>query len=764
MSTNNSHCTIEVGEETVRLSNDIDAISYSFRLGTFTYSSSDNKVTYFTRGYAQVQTNHEVWDTRHLVYKGISSLDFADDRGQGKIVVIRLENSDKAFEINIRLSMVIKQPGYSIVVQFKNRGKEVSIRSIDSLVIDVDTENRIVTGWDCGNLRFFRNGFHSWDLAQSQQINTGENVSHSFTSLSNSETEHALVIGFVSSINQFTTISALGNDDTHKRLVQILASSLTDDIIVKERGSLVSEELLCLYSRNPNHGLELYADITAQRMQSSKWNRAKTGWTSWYFYYTMPDENEIMANAQFLKDRFGKEIDWIRIDDGYQKSIGDWEVNTRFSGGLKPLSTRIKSLGYKSGIWIAPFIASEHSRLFKDKPDWFIRDDDDNPVIAGENPLWLGKFYPLDLTHPKVLQFIKKTFKELRNEGFDYFKIDFLHYASISGKRHDMSMTRASAIRSGLLAIREAVDDAFIVGSGAPLGPCIGIVNGLRIGNDIGTAWKYDWGGGVYECSINTMTRAFLHNRFWLNDPDCVLVRQDDNNLTLDEVRLWATLVGLSGGLLFLGDRMPEVSEDRLRIIDRLLPPGKRGAFSVDFLESSEPRVFAMPLETPLGRWAVVGVINLSETPIDVTFNLEDVGLHEAIPHHVFNFWDQTYDGLSEKSVTVSKLKAHACQLLCIRPETNTPNILATSIHFTQGAVELSNVSWTDATRELQVKITKSTRYPEKIFITCGSDWKPIAASVNEKRIEFDQTAPEVIEVYYQFQAGQILHVKFASR
>lgn len=47
----------------------------------------------------------------------------------------------------------------------------------------------------------------------------------------------------------------------------------------------------------------------------------------------------------------------FQIDDGWQKSVGDWDVNTdRFPLGLKAVTEKIRSEGLIPGIWVAPLI------------------------------------------------------------------------------------------------------------------------------------------------------------------------------------------------------------------------------------------------------------------------------------------------------------------------------------------------------------------------------------------------------------------------
>jgi alpha-galactosidase len=368
------------------------------------------------------------------------------------------------------------------------------------------------------------------------------------------------------------------------------------------------------------------------------------------------------------------------------------------------------------------------------------------------------------LTNPDVISHIEKTFLGLKADGFEYWKIDFLHHATFLGKRYDETIPRGQAIRKGLEAIRRAVGNDIILGCGAPLGPCIGITDAMRIGTDIATEWKYDWGAGVYECTINTISRAVQHNKWWTNDPDCVLVRQEDNNLTLDEIILWLSVVAMSGGLFLLSDRMEDLSEERLDLIDKALPPYPKGAIALDALIEPEPRLFILPIETPMGKWVVAVILNLTEKPIGASFTFSEIGLDEKLPHHVWNFWEQEYEGITEQQVDVTGLKPHSCKLLAIRPESEIPSILSTSMHFTQGAMELNNFEWDDSRKALLITITKTTRKPEAIFFVFSAGWIPETAFLDGEQIKLEMVAPEVIAVRHQYERGQILKVNFSKQ
>ena len=754
-------CTLDVGEDIIRLSNGVVAIWFNTLVGTFDFSSADLATSYFSRAYTQVHTSEQVYDSRKMTYKEVTSLDFDDARGKGKAVVIRLQDPEKKVEMNVRLSLVLGDLGYSCIVQLRNRSEELIVRALEPLVIDVDNNERVQTGWNGRTLRFFKNGFHSWERSQALSLAGGENQSHTYSVLSNVESDIALILGFVTLAEQFTTVSFFGREEEENRLAQVVASSQADDFPLKEKRAIASEELYILVDSDSREGLSQYVRFVSQKMKGRS-AVAPVGWCSWYYYFNRPDEGEIIENARFLGERFPEDIRWIQLDDGYQKSVGDWEENSRFQGGLQSLVKSINSLGFKAGIWTAPFIASQHSEIFKDKPDWFVRDEDNQAIVVGENPLWLGKFYALDLTHPHVIKHIHDLFTNLKAMGFDYFKIDFLHHATISGRRQNQTISRCAAFREGMVTIREAVGDSFILGCGAPLAPSVGIVDGMRIGTDIGIVWRYEWGGGVYESTVNTLSRAVLHNQWWLNDPDCVLVRQDDTDLSKDEVTLWATVVALNGGVLMLSDKMREISEERLGILEKIMPPFKKGAKAIDSLVESEPRIFALPIETPIGQWAVVAAINLGEQPIDVSISFSDLNLQEETLHHVFDFWAEQYEGLYERTYDIRGLKPHTSRLFCIRPESSTPTVLSTSIHYTQGGIELANQVWDENSNELSVTIKRSVMTPRAVFFALSGAWTPDAAYIDDEQVKLETIAPEVVVVRHQFVKGQTIRVKFA--
>lgn len=303
------------------------------------------------------------------------------------------------------------------------------------------------------------------------------------------------------------------------------------------------EPVVILYL-NPDEGLPYYAELIAEENDIAFSSHNPIGWSSWYQYYLDYDYQKMVSDLDKSKELdLGYEV--FQIDDAWEVDIGDWVPNEKFPS-LKEMADKIASYGYKPGIWLAPFSISETSSVFKNHPDWLVKDEYGLPVVAYEN--WNKKIYALDTTHPEAIEWLRKLFITLKESGFDYFKIDFLFAGAIQGRRYAENTSPVEAYRNGLKVIREAVGDSFVLGCGAPLLPSVGFVDGMRIGADTAPYWDPnapDIGyPNAYYALRNVITRAFMNNILWWNDPDCLMLRKEDTQLN-DAQRELYTLVSL---------------------------------------------------------------------------------------------------------------------------------------------------------------------------------------------------------------------------
>jgi len=299
--------------------------------------------------------------------------------------------------------------------------------------------------------------------------------------LNDKESGQSLLAGFISSADQFGRFTIELNEQGISRFV---AYSSADGIVVEPGQQVVSEELIFLEGEDGYGLLEEFATHWGRRMKALSWSHIPTGWCSWYYYFEKVTQEDVYENAAYLqahRDEFP--VEYLQLDDGYQSALGDWLTpNDKFPDGLQTLATKVSACGLKPGIWLAPFMVEERSRLFAEHPDWMVHDEKGNVVWT---TVWRGsRVAVLDGTHPQAQEYLTHVFSTLRQWGFHYVKIDFLVYAcqGKGGCYHDRTATRAQALRRGVEAIRKGMGDGFILGCTTPLGPVVGLVNGERIG------------------------------------------------------------------------------------------------------------------------------------------------------------------------------------------------------------------------------------------------------------------------------------------
>ncbi|HVN64967.1 MAG TPA: glycoside hydrolase family 36 protein [Candidatus Binataceae bacterium] len=341
-----------------------------------------------------------------------------------------------------------------------------------------------------------------------------------------------------------------------------------------------------------------WAEAMGRRMAARISAPYQRGWCSWYHYFHEITEDALRANLKSLEAmRAEFPIDVVQLDDGFQSALGDWDTtNVKFPSGLAKIADEIRRAGFKAGLWTAPFLAARDSRVMIEHPDWFIVQEDNGwPVQAGFNQNWTTSndpfAYALDPSNPEFSAHLERLFAKLSREfGYSYLKLDFLYAAAAEGRRHDMRLTRAETLRRGLEAIRAgAGDDAFIVGCGCPLGPAVGIVDGMRIGPDVAPFWG-DTTGGMGEPSTlhaveAIVSRSFMHRRLWLNDPDCLMLRAKETYLTADERGALAAAIAVSGGMLLISDDMALLDREAARLFRTVAEIGEK----IDLNSANEP-------------------------------------------------------------------------------------------------------------------------------------------------------------------------------
>jgi alpha-galactosidase len=294
--------------------------------------------------------------------------------------------------------------------------------------------------------------------------------------------------------------------------------------------------------------------------------RPVRGWVSWYHFGPFITRDDVVEHSRLLADGAFAQLGYrlVQLDDGWQQAYGEWTPNTKFPGGLGSLAGEVERRGQCLGIWTAPFLVSASADLAQEAPaDWFVTDDSTGERLVEERHRVFGPMFALDASRPPVQDYLRDLYAGMYEAGVRFFKADFLYAGAYAGSR---------ALAAGLKAIKEGTRDAYLLASGAPLLPIVGLAHGCRIGPDTATplmdfeAWKPSptvFADEVLDIGRNLAARHFLNGWFQL-DADVALV---GGNLTLEQARQLVTLAALAGGPFLAGDDLPRLPPERLELL-----------------------------------------------------------------------------------------------------------------------------------------------------------------------------------------------------
>lgn len=368
------------------------------------------------------------------------------------------------------------------------------------------------------------------------------------------------------------------------------------------------------------------------------------GWCSWYAYYADVTRTQVEQNLQLMTDDLD-DLEYVLIDDGYQAFMGDWlDPSDKFAEGVKSLIKDIICRGKKPAIWIAPFIAQRESKVFRQNPDWFIKNDRGQPMTADEVTYggWrCTPWYLLDTSHPEVIEHLSETVRTMREEwGVELFKMDANYWGALKGKRYQRGITGVEAYRLGLKAIAEGAGDAFLLGCNSPMWPSLGLVDGMRVSDDVERHPHR-----FAQIAKETFYRSWQHLNLWQIDPDCAtfvsLPNQTTNREAYDFHR---TALLASSGLLLSGDPLPDLTMLARSNLAKLLLRGRRSQQAARFSSLSMTH----------------GQVKLTDkNDLHCVFNYfgdeQEITLRSDRPVHWYDYW--TGQKLSGEASTVMTVK-----------------------------------------------------------------------------------------------------------
>lgn len=372
------------------------------------------------------------------------------------------------------------------------------------------------------------------------------------------------------------------------------------------------------------------------------------GWNSWdYYYFTISMDSLAENMNQIKKDPiFNRHLKYIVVDEGWEHMVGEWYTNYKFPRDLEEFASQISSRGFIPGIWTSPLNIDPMSYAGWRMPQIMIKNQHTDPFVHN------GK-YLLDPTSPSAKSYLKELYTKLYRAGFRFFKVDFVSDLLKADRFYDKSKTPYEALRDLFRLIRECVKESHILGCSLPPACGPGTADSGRTGIDIHNQWNH------LEWTLQCYTfKYWMNNRIWINDIDFLIVRGKDTSLepftnvmnpnqnnpnaprwrrgpVFDQVeaQTWTNIVMMTGGNIFLSDRLSMVNEKGKELLYKCLESGSLPGKPLDLCCGYNASLWLQ--ETDFSYRLTI--INWSEITTQMSFDFTEYELDT--PAEVTDFW-----------------------------------------------------------------------------------------------------------------------------
>lgn len=364
---------------------------------------------------------------------------------------------------------------------------------------------------------YFEPGFD-----EEKKLSEKEGRSYGFVALRHKTTGEDLMLGTIPQLDTFERISFSMKDGKFAVSVQKDFEGITT--------ARESTFKVFLGSADPKKGQGKYADLLEMYGQElarikSDVPLLKNNIIGFSYPTYSGDVNQTIIEQEIEAGR--GIIDTYIIDYGWNKPNDDpHQVDIRKFPDLPGLAQKMKDVGIRPGIWVAPFEVKNPKnipnslRTLKDdegkpaKSPFPIREDYGikalPEMLMGKNP---GS---LDISLPAVREYITQHFVDLAEMGFEVFKLDFLSRA-FAGRMSNNDKTSIEYYRQTIQEIRETVrkktgKEIILIGCGGPWMESLGLFNGLRMTNDSAFPLPADnIPGKIQDKMVNQKVNPYLY-------------------------------------------------------------------------------------------------------------------------------------------------------------------------------------------------------------------------------------------------------------
>ncbi len=660
--------------------------------------------------------------TLHLADAEVGSASGADAK-DGAVAEFRFTTPALVW----RWEAVPKGAAVELTASIRNAGAHpVAIGDWNVLHMRAGEGASLRVGADAGNVRFF--GWRPWDmrvelLSSGSRSHESSNLCHLYDPCSG----ETLVCGFVTvdrMVGKHSLLYGAG-------VVEYRATCELGGVELPPGDSIISERIRVGIFHDPYDALVDWADAVHRIYRPTYADDPPVGWCggAWIDAFSAEEdcwETVALDNADALRRKLrgfdvrylwtsqtnlidGIPGDWLRADEG------------QIPSGLAGFFAKLRERGFVPALWVAPFwffaeaagaLEENRENLLKDKSgapicerrSWEFdlhSDPDDKPRLHQ---------YFLDGSHPGTAEHVRRIFAAYRKLGVRYYMLDFLAVKK-DARLHDPTRTPLQAARSILQVIRDAAGpDTHLQTAVSSTPGYVGLIDAARVGRDFGEGRPLfppynNWRNAVYALhdrhfgSIeylvqNAAASFFTHRRTYLNDFNLLTV---DKPVPIEHARVAATVFGLGGSPLMLGDDYRRIDPERLRLVKLCLPRTRGVPVPVDLFDDVHPggysRMLKLEIDTGWDTYVLVAVFNMDDEAYATDLSFSRLGLESESAYRVYELWTEEYRG-TFKGRFRAVVPPAACRLYRISRARPYPWLLGTDLHVQQGAVEIASLSW----------------------------------------------------------------------
>ncbi|MBN2413955.1 hypothetical protein JXQ31_19935 [candidate division KSB1 bacterium] len=503
--------------------------------------------------------------------------------------------------------------------------------------------------------------------------------------------------------------------------------------------------------------LKVYNPYWPQYPDKRPFQKAPTGWLSWYCYYMPANEEDMVVETDALSQdlkQYG--LDYVQLDATFTGGVDanwlEWDKE-KFPKGGKWIMQYIKSKGLKPGLWVNIYGANHDKPAFGSQfPDGKYPE---NYYLHSKTGQLLracctadSTVVRLDFSNPAVIEkHLRPLFETLVNDwGIEYLK-DAGHarwqwsYEENRERVYNPSLEGRALYWKAQDVVREVMGPKnFLMGCDAEGGSDyyslgFGVFDSaFDILSDVYNVWERQsrFGGnstGTVMHLATMFSANYLNDIVLYNDPDATMARLP---LTMDEAITNITSISLTGQSYMISDFMAQPSEERANVLKTRTRLGRDYPQLIkklpeDRLDLYRRTMPAMDI-TPIDLFPFRSKAEYAPLPdgypakdsfpkaLDLKVKSQ-IGVYDVLS--IYN-WE---DAITDKEVTFADLgldisktylafdfwnqkllgtfensiqctvPTHGSRVLVIKPISDEPQVMATSRHIT-GAYSIKSLNW----------------------------------------------------------------------